>query len=228
MPYKRNYKRKRPYRRRRRVRKMKVAKAPIYRRPSTQNQIPNVMKLRYCENILLNSVDGSLASARFSANSCHIPFVGGHQPMKWDQMKLFYNHYVVIGSKITAKYLGGSNITATNIVATGIDLNDDTALAGTDFTTIVEQGRTQFKLVAESADVKTQLSSKYSAKRFYNIKNIKDNLDRLGAQVTSSPAEEAYYHLWARSLSTGNFAGRYMIVIDYIVLFSEPCDVAAS
>lgn len=208
------------------------AVAKIYKAPRTMCQIPPVQKLRYCEYFQLNTGLGTTNNYVFRANGCHDPNYSGvgHQPMKWDQMKLFYNHYVVIGSKITVTHLGGAAATSKGLVA-GIYLDDDTTLpGGGSLTTIIEQGRNRFKHLNAASDVRTKLSSKFSCKRFFNIKDVKDNVSRVGAPVGQDPTEQAYFNVWCASedgATTGLYADM-VAVIDYIVLFSEPSDVAAS
>lgn len=208
------------------------ALAKLYKRPQTYFQIPSIQKLRYCEYFTLSTGLVTTANYTFRANGCHDPNYSsvGHQPMKWDQMKVFYNHYVVLGSKITIKHLGGSAATGVGYVA-GIYLDDDIAIPGSgDMRYIIEQGNTQFKHINQAADVRTTLTQKFSCKKFFNLKDVKDNVNRVGAPVTADPSEQAYYNFWIASEdgTTTQQGGNFLAVIDYIVLFSEPADVPAS
>lgn len=208
------------------------AVAKIYKAPYTYNQIPRVQKLRYAEYFTLSTGVGTTAQYAFRANGCHDPNYSGvgHQPMKWDQMKIFFNHYVVIGSKITIRHLGGSSATGVGYVA-GIHLDDDNVIpGGGDLRYVIEQGKTQFKHINQAADVRTVLTQKFSCKKFFNIKDVKDNLSRVGAAVTADPTEQCLFNFWIASEdgTTTSNGGNFLAVIDYIVLFSEPSDVAAS
>lgn len=212
--------------------KSSQAVAKITRWPQTYSQIPPLQKLRYCDYFTINTGLITTANYTFRANGCHDPNYSqtGHQPMKWDQMKLFYNHYVVLGSKITIKHLGGSAATGVGYVA-GIHLDDDIAIPGNgDMRYIIEQGNTQFKHINQAADVRTVLTKKFSCKKYFNLKDVKDNMSRVGAPVTADPSEQAYFNFWiaAEDGTTTSQGGNFLAIVDYIVLFSEPADVSAS
>jgi len=69
------------------------------------------------------------------------------------------------------------------------------------------------------------LTKGYSAKKFYNITNIGDNIDRLGAGILANPSEEACFSVFAGPTpgSATDIGTVYVTVsIDYIVMFSEP------
>ncbi len=220
-----------PVRRRRFFRRRRVFRPAGVR---TQLSIPNVQRLRYVENFTINAVGGVLTFHNFRANGCHKPDVTGtgHQPMKWDQLNQFYNHYVVLGAKITVKCLGYiypdlSLPSATGVLA--VYLTDDTLGLPTDYRTMLEQGRGQYKLHNNAAGVTKVVNGYYSPRKFYNIRDIKDNFDRLGASVTTNPTEEAIFAVgYAEIGRDTQVAVRLMCVIDYMVAFSEPKDLAAS
>lgn len=107
MPYKKNYRRRAP-KRRRVNRRRRYAKKSINNK-NLVSGIPqrNFVKLRYAERITLT---GSSASAFdthvMSGNNTFDPnySLGGHQPMGYDEWGLFYYRIMCRGSKIVCRF----------------------------------------------------------------------------------------------------------------------------
>jgi len=76
----------------------------------------------------------------------------------------------------------------------------------------------------------TTLTQTYSAKKFFNVKDVKDNLTRLGAATSTGPSEQAVYTIVIGSVDKAALAITYDLVIEieYIILFSEPKQLAQS
>lgn len=217
------YKRK-PYRKP--YRKM-YRKAKIYSQvgfPSTK-----VVKLRYVDAITLTSTTGSLAVNTWRANSPYDPYyaVGGHQALGFDQWTTFYNQYIVLGSKATCRFTFSSGSVPIQI---GIILNSSNTILSTNFSGLNEQGLCKDQVLnASSASKPTVLTKTYSAKRFHNVKDLKDNYDDIGALISTNPTNEALYILFAQSQDLlGTVAARVVIEIDYIVMFAGPRELVQS
>jgi hypothetical protein len=77
------------------------------------NPLPNnfVTKLRYHDSVPINAANGTVAGHVFRANSPYDPdyTASGHQPRYFDQIMPLYDHYQVLGSKITVKFINNSN-----------------------------------------------------------------------------------------------------------------------
>lgn len=223
MPYKRKpvYKRKprarRQYRRRRR------------NTQGYQSGMPKVRtaKLRYSQTISLTSTSGLLDSYVFRANGCNDPNVTGigSQPMGWDQWGLMYNHYIVKGAKISVQQLAGGTAAVASI--SGAYIAPETTIAYTDPQLFIQAKKGTWRTQTHQRKP-TKFHCKFSTKKFYNIKDIKDNYNRLGSLVTADPQEGAYFQVWFADLTTSTTTQTYQIVIDYIVEFSEPKNQVAS
>ncbi len=223
----RRYKKKKVYRKRRTYRK-RGYKSLVSNYVPSGISTTRVANLRYVETIQLSSSAGTLDSHAFSANSIHDPNVTGigHQPMGHDTWASLYNHYVVLGSKVTIRIAPG-NIKSSSMV--GVLLTDASTPPYTEASTFQEARKGSVRLIAEEQGKAVILSSKFSAKRFFNVKDVKDNVQRLGADSNVSPTEQAYYIVWAQS-QTATFSANYTCVvqIDYIVAYSEPKDLQES
>lgn len=220
-------KRRRLFRRKARV----FARVP--RGVRTGLNIPRIQKHRYVTNVAIDPGAGTIATYNISANDMFDPDKSGtgHQPMRYDQMAAFYNHYVVLGSRISVVKVGTLATSATSLgVVWGVFLNDST-VSPTSYSTMIEQGRTSYKLGnTTNAMVNSKCVRKFSAKKFFNVKDVKDNADRLGAHTGSSPTEHAVFTIWAQALDLSTDAPnqQYLATVDYITLWSEPADVPAS
>lgn len=234
MPYKRKYFRKpKVMKKRRFIRRMRRRANPRLN-VSTIAGISSMQKLRYVNQTTLVSLAGGKATHVYNANDLFQPDVTSltpHQPMKFDQLSAFYNSYVVVGSKITVRLVGSTGTGGTAVpVCWGISLDDNQSVPG-DYDANVEQGRASYKISnLTNAERQSVLTKKFSAKKFFNVTNIKDNVSRIGAFVSASPPDQAGFVLWMQSLdkATSSATIRFLVTIDYIALFSEPKDLAQS
>lgn len=225
MPYyKKRYGRKRKTYRRKKMRG---------RRPLTSRYTPSGMpaqriaKLRYAEQVELTSTLGGLTEHRFSCNNAYDPNTTGtgHQPMGYDQWSALFNHYTVLGAKVTINTL--QNAGAVNPGYIGVYTTDGTSNPYTSADEFIEAKRGSFtQLVADQAHVK-RLVSKFSTKKFFNVSDVKDNSE-LKASVTASPSEVAFWNIWYHTTDGTTNSVKIMVVIDFIVSFSEPKDLSQS
>lgn len=191
-----------------------------------------VVKMRYADTELLTSTSGSLAVSTWRANSIFDPdFTGiGTQPLGYDQWAQFYNHYIVIGSKISCEVSWVSSGASAGPCVVGIILDDDGNLIPTDYLAIMEQGKSiSMHINPSSANASRAINSSYSAKKFNNITDIKDNRDSLGASFGANPTDPAFFHLFAQSADLGSTnAIRFTLLIDFIVILGEPKELPVS
>lgn len=219
------------YRRRRRRYKRRTnvssGRYPLYRQfQNVQSGLPiqRSARLRYSEIITMTSTSGSLASYVFRANSVFDPdFTSvGHQPMGYDQWAGMYNHYVVLGSKIVCRVVEDAAGTSTNPGIVGVFLDDDTTLPYSTPNSFIEADKGSYKLLSPISDSTSIISTSFSAKGFFNLTNVKDNLLRVGANVVSNPLESAEYQIWYATVNATTNTIAVQCTIDYIVLFNEP------
>jgi len=192
-------------------------------------------KLRYVENISMSSASGAMANNVFRANSLFDPNETGtgHQPMCFDQWMTLYNHFMVIGSKITVHFAGDGGTSGVPLIY-GVALTDD-ATSTSSPGTIMENGTTKYRVTGASANYtqKTapRISKGFSCKKFFNITNPLDNVLRLGGNVAADPTEIAFFSVFLGCLpdtATDIGATQLTVVIDYLTIFSEPKEQAQS
>jgi len=126
-----------------------------------------------------------------------------------------YDHFVVIGSKITVK---ASHADESPMVVT-LALKDNGTLE-TSAQDYIE-GRNVTYAVLPNQE-KLSLTMGYSPKKFFSVSNPTDEKELQGT-ISSSPAENAFYHI-SVSAPDGTDAGGVTVtaLIEYIVKFVEP------
>lgn len=181
----------------------------------------------YCDVLGMTSTTGILQRYVFHANGIYDPDItgGGHQPMGRDNMALLYNHYVVESSSIEVEWLSATDASAPSTV--GVHLSPDSVASYSTTSAYEEANKGQFKLIADmNKSITTR--SRYNAKSFFNISDIKDNYDRLGATTGANPGEGAYYHLMVQTAAAGTEGVYFRVKIRYNVVWSEPLDITQS
>lgn len=188
--------------------------------------------LRYNTNITLNPSASVPAVHYFSMNGLYDPDYtgGGHQPLGFDQlMGVFYDHGVVIGSKITCDYQClGSNTAGLTVV--GIDPRDTTGYA-LDKDEIIEQGRGKYTTLSVygSGDGSKRMTHKINPNKFLG-RSAPLADDQLKNSSASNPAEQAYWAVWAAS-PDGAIDPVGVIVnvtLEFLTIFIEPKTLVGS
>lgn len=183
--------------------------------------------LRYEEDLTLNPGLGTMACNVFRAGSCFDPnFTGiGHQPRYFDEIMANYNHYVVIGSKITAICANGQN----DAVILGIQMNANGATVAT-FNDLCENRNSVYTWVGEQNSTQLgRVRMKYSPKKFLSRSHPLSDPDLKGT-LTTNPNENAFFSVCVAAHDPGVDIGNVVVrvIIDYIVVFIEPKTVAQS
>lgn len=238
MPYKKTTK-KRTYKKKY-VRR--AAPRRTYRRiPRTSIGVPSglplqrVANLRYCTQGVIGCKEHVIGYYNIRANSPFDPEynAGGGQPMGYDQWAALYDQYVVLGSKITAYISYKEQVAIDNPpMAVGIYLSDDAAIPYVDWQGLVEAKKGTFRMMTPMQSHPVKVMSRYSAKKYFNVTNVKDNVPRIGAPINKDPDDEAVYIIWGNTTgthdATGSTALNVNIIVDYCILFSEPKDIPRS
>lgn len=160
----------------------------------------------------------------FTANGMYDPNITstGHQPMGFDQMMLFYEHYTVTKSKITVNFI---NTDSLNAVMVGILIAPD-ATVGTSSDTLLENGMYVKKLLTTPTSGGSQTGSLTCTANISKIngkKDVKSENDFRG-DLTSNPVEQTYFHIFAYNpFAKTQCTGLYFeVLIEYDAIFTEP------
>lgn len=189
----------------------------------------NTVQLRYVTCVELENSVGALDVHAFRANSIFDPDVTGvgHQPLGRDQWFDFYNHYRVVKSRMAVEYCSKAQTTGQSPAVSGLYLADDLTVP-TQWTTLVESGRGSYNTAHSINTQSYNLEANYSQSSFY--KGQGKNQSQLGAAQGATPSEQAFFILYQQPCDEGDNGSirSYTVVIDYLVEYSEPKDLAQS
>jgi hypothetical protein len=187
--------------------------------------------LTYCE-VGLQVTGPSFTTAGtyvLSANGLYDPNITGtgHQPLGFDQMMLFYNHYAVTRAKIIVDFRAiTTNYGGTVAVATRADT---TAL--TDSQRLIEAGLVDYAYLTPSA-VTSRLTKRLTRTidicDFGGIDDVTDASEYQG-NSGANPTEQSYFHVsyWNDADNTA-ISCSFTVLIEYEAIFMEPRPVTSS
>ena len=193
---------------------------------------PNVAvrKLRYTTANQISVTSGVLNTHVFSLNGLYDPdYTGtGHQPMGFDQMMPFYNHYHVTKAKVHVIF---SMLEGDRAGAVGIKVTPDTTPPGS-HEDLIEEGRNSWDTIAGAASTTNgtkalRCSVNVPAVNGLSRANFLADTEYQGT-IISNPTEQTYIHLCAWSSSLNSFTVRFDVVIDYEAVFTEPRNLTPS
>lgn len=188
-----------------------------------------VVQMRYSSWKQLAGTSGAFGTQVVAANSINDPDSTGigHQALGNDQWALFYQSYVVLRSRITVKL--GVHSGATLPVIAGIYLSSSSTVTGP-WDALVEQGKSTVCFLQPSVGVPpSELSLSFDAKTAFNVRDVRDEVQRIGAHFNSSPSDRMFFVCWSQSMDQSSTGGcDLMYYIDYDVLVSEPLLLAQS
>lgn len=188
-----------------------------------------IVRLKYVDRILLDPAIDTPASHVFRANSIFDPDSSGtgHQPMGHDEWNTFYTNYLVIGSKIKATYF--PTATSTGMMG-GVLLKSDSTLI-TNVEQLMEQGLTTPRSLAMATGGRpTSVRRGFSPRKFFGVKDLKDNKGAIGASFGNNPSNGAFWHVYLNPMdSTTDIASvEVLIEIEYSVMLTERATLAQS
>lgn len=224
---KKNYRKK--YRRRRRSRGLQLTRQ-IGSAPVAKTQ---VTKLVFAEQIALDPGVGLVATASYNAGGCFDPRVnlGGAQPRGFDQWMAFYEHFVVLGSKMTVMFQTTGLQPSDGNGVVGIYLKANSSNQITTIPELIEQQNTVYKPIAPvgSYNSTVTLHKNYSAKRFLGRTSVMSD-PALKGSISADPTESAYYEICAGASAGSDNLGsvRCQVKIEYIVALIEPKPLSGS
>jgi len=213
----------------------KAKKAKRAKRSNAVSGVPTgiptqrTSKLTYNQRVSIASTSGILNYTRFRLTSLFDPWYesGGHQPYPFDQMAQFYQHYIVTGAKVKIKPMNINNLAGAHLCGSFIHstFNAPYTISGT----YIEAKKGPYRVLGPNSNMNiTPLQVAYNAKQYFNLSDIKDNLDRLGASTGDDPAEDVILFIWFETQDGSTSTYYFDVTIEYTAIFSEPKALAAS
>jgi len=178
--------------------------------------------VQYAENFTsVSSGAGTAGAYVFSANGLFDPNITGtgHQPMGFDQMMIFFNHYTVTRSRCRIQCV--STTAAQPTVALTVS---GTSTPLTTPSQIMEVGRVTLLWLTGSgvANSHGALQAACNLRTFQGLNNTIDDPDMRGDSA-SNPAEQVYYifYVW-NPIDSTTVSASIQVLIEYDTLFHEP------
>lgn len=213
------------YKKRTYRRKYPMSRAPV---PATK-----AVYMKYSDIVTINPTAGVLGINIFSCNGLFDPDItgAGHQPMGFDQWMSFYEHYTVLGSKITAIFTPNSATVGTGQMICGIYTDSNTTSTST-ITTMVEQPGTRFGFVPlAGAAPPIRITKTFSSRKFFG----KPRGSLIAANTykgtdAANPTEGAFFHVFCGASDATSDPGAVFVqvLITYYAILTERQTLAAS
>lgn len=192
---------------------------------SGKNPLPFklITKLAYNDKYLVTGAAGACAVRVYDASSLYDPDYsgGGHQPLGFDQLMPMYDHYVVLGSKITVRFANGTPASTVGVSGNAV------VTPKTSASHYIEAGATKHQCCVYQANMPV-ITQGYSPKIHLGIENPTD-ADKLQGSETTNPTDNWFFHVFVEPLGSGDSANCYIdVTIEYTACFIEPKQLAQS
>lgn len=184
--------------------------------------------LRYSTSLSLTSASGVVSTQVFRANDLFDPdFTStGHQPMGFDQLMSFYNHFCVIRSRIHCIFKCNDVAGATACIRLDADSTPLTVIDR-----ILEFGG----LVTECLESKGTYGANKELTLVVDIPKIQGVPIKailadvnLRGTAASSPSEVTYFHVALWNTSAASTAAFVDVILEQQAVFTEPRDLTTS
>lgn len=182
-----------------------------------------VQRFRYVDFITLNPPISGTSRHTIRGTSLYDPdFTGiGHQPRGFDQYMAFYEHFEVLGAKLTATFVPLLPTIVQNQAIVGIMQGPLGTPALTTLTDVLESKQSRTNVTRTMGTRPLVLTSKFSSKKVFGG-GMGDDA-RKGTD-SANPAENWYFHVWGGSTDEGSndpTAIRVKLQIDFIAKLTE-------
>lgn len=215
--------------------KAKKSRVAVMIRPSIPRRMPGlprtaVVDMTYCIRAAITSSSGVVGRQVMRANSIFDPDSTGvgHQALGHDQWAALYKNYVVLSSSALVEFSAGASQTVSSIC--GVYLSPEATLGSTTYEELIEQGKSNWTTMPPSAAIQPiRRYCYFDAKKDFNVKDVADNVARIGAAFSANPTEQSYFTVWSQAIDqSSTTAVNAIIKITYKVLMSEPTEIAQS
>lgn len=190
-----------------------------------------IVTLTYSQNVSINpGVSGTLATHRFACNGLYKPDITttGHQPLGYDQLKVFYAKQTVLKSTIIATFSATSSTTTGYML--GIWRNPTNTTITSSYTNLQENGGAVMRPFAfNSATECPKIKFTFDTKRHMSVKDPLDE-PNLASDAGKNPPTLATYDVFAQPLdaATDQPTVNVNVVIQYTAICTGPIPTVSS
>lgn len=182
-----------------------------------------ITTLKYSELASIGSTSGSIGYYTYRANGCYDPNAtgGGAQPMGFDQMMTWYNHFQVIKSHIRVEVIPA---TSSSTGVTLVLIHDDNSANTYGLNGAIETKGSKHVILGPGYDYTKKLTMGYNQKKVFGASR-----SNLIGSASADPTETQNWTLIHGVNDGVSTATTYFrVTIWYTVMFFELKDVARS
>lgn len=190
-----------------------------------------LVRLRYVQELeVVTPATGYSKSLPFVANGMYDPYypIGGHQPKGFDQWMTVYNHYNVVGSKISVKMSGTGQ---DNFIWGVTRTPQPNSLENQTLEYILENRYNKGYTITGTENggyannptrINTIRTATYSQKKEYG-KNATSTSELIGNDG-ANPSDITCFEVWVVPIQgqTSSKTVDFIVTIDFIALLTEP------
>jgi len=199
-------------------------------------------RMRFCTQVQSVEMTGNMETHKFKANAPFNPDElggDGRDAMGWNQLQSVFNRYRVVGSKMRISIQVGAEHDPTKVIPpimVGLAPSDDDTTLPLDYRTMVELRRGTWSLCQFQESFKRTLMTRWSARKWFaGVSGTTANAGFTGTVSDpngTNPQDLISFVLWTQPADgTSDIAAaayQFVSVLDYIVDFFEPRDLAPS
>lgn len=198
--------------------------------------LPNKLatKFRYCGQAVLDpGTAGTAAVHVINAMGLYdLDYTGvGHQPRGFDELMAMYDHYQVVGAKITVSFAQeyGSNYPPFYI---GIALKDTNASYSDPNDYLEGRNIVSRVMPANATNASSRvmnLTKCFSLRKFLSVTKPLSSNQYRGGHVTN-PSDSAYFHIFCAPVNSGSDEASITVAfrVEYLTVMTEPRNPAQS
>jgi hypothetical protein len=177
-----------------------------------------LVKLRYHEGNSIGSVTGGINTYKFRLNSLFDPnYTGtGHQPMYRDTYASIYNHYSVVSTRATVRFVNNS----ASPFWVGAVIDDDSAASG-GIDPIIEQNHSKSHLVTSvsGSNSASSIVIDWDCKKILGINPY--TTESYKTAFAENPGEESFLMIYAATADSTTNNIYFDVTLEYLTLVSE-------
>jgi len=185
-------------------------------------------RLRYSDDVSLSSSSGVVSSYVYAANDLYDPdrTGSGHQPMGFDQMMVFYNHFCVVRARIKVIFKSAAGAAGTACIR-----QDASPTPLTSINQILEFGglvQTTLETIGGFGANK-EIELGLSVARLQGVSESAITADStLRGSAAASPTEITYFHLHLWNAAGVTCTANVAVILEQEAVFMEPRDATLS
>jgi len=187
-----------------------------------------IRSLRYSDSFQLTTTAGAVSTYVFAVNGLYDPNITGtgHQPMGFDQLMIFYNHYCVAKCKVSLVATNASSVPCQIVVR-----QDAGSTPITVIDRILEIGANSYTHLdtAGGTNAQKELKMSLDIARLQGLSRSALTADStLRGDSAANPAELTYAHVQVFSAAGFTATVNFDILLEMEAYFLEPRDASSS